>query len=200
MKTNIYEWIYLSRQNDYEALNYLIQYFRPATTRIWADYFIYGKFSTFIEKEDFFIDADEILVNCIFTYRPDYNRSFQAYYKASVKNKGNDYRRARSFLKYEGVYNQISLDSHLRDFEELYYENIIKVEEYDLNEIVLNKLYLEMVMERAKQIFDHRTINIVDLKLEGYRNADVCRILHLEKSTVYSAWKKFKKWVVNIDS
>ncbi len=199
MKTNVYEWIYLVRQNDYEALNCLIQYFRPAITRIWADLFINGNFSTFVEKEDFFIDADEILVNCISTYRPDYKRSFQAYYKTSVKNKGNDYRRTRYLQKYEGIYNQISLDAHLRDFERLYYVDIVNSQE-DVNSMVLNKVYKEMVMEKAEHFFDLTALEIIELKLEGYKTVDITRMLNLGNARVNSVWKKFKNWVVNIDS
>ncbi len=199
MENNIYEWIYLSRQNDYEALNDLIQYFRPAITQIWADFFTHTLDAIFVEKEDFFMDADEILMNCISLYRHDKNRSFKAYYKQCVKNKGIDYCRIKYNQKKEGMYSLISLDAHIKENERYYYADLIK-DDNDVNNYVLNKLYKEMVMEKVQHCFDKTSFEIIKFKLDGYRNSDICKILNLEKNKVYYTWKNFKKWIVDVDS
>ncbi len=199
METNIYEWIYLIRQNDHEALSNLIQYFRPAITQIWADFFNRPHNVFLVEKEDFFVDADEILLNCISFYRHDFNRSFKAYYKQCVKNKGIDYSRVKSMQRFDGIYAQVSLDSHIRDNERFYYVDLIK-DDFDVNEFVLNNLYKEMIMEKARLSFNEKAYEIIELRLSGYRYAEISRILSVEKNKIYYVWKKFKNWLIEIDS
>lgn len=199
MNVNIYEWIYLIRQNDYEALSNLIQYFRPAITQIWADFYARAYDSIFVEKDDFFVDADEILINCIALYRHDFNRSFKAYYKQCVKNKGIDYCREKYLRKYEGLYTQISLDSHIRESDRVYYSDIVK-SDLDVNEYVLNKVYADTIMEKARHRFDQTSFKIIELRLSGFSYPDICKKLNLEKHNVYYVWRNFKKWLIEIDS
>lgn len=199
MNVNIYEWIYLIRQNDYEALSNLIQYFRPAITQIWADFYARAYDSFFVEKDDFFVDADEILINCIALYRHDFNRSFKAYYKQCVKNKGIDYCREKYLRKYEGLYTQISLDSHIRESDRVYYSDIVK-SDLDVNEYVLNKVYADTIMEKARHRFDQTSFKIIELRLSGFSYPDICKKLNLEKHNVYYVWRNFKKWLIEIDS
>ena len=116
-----------------------------------------------------------------------------------VKNKGIDYSRVKSMQRFDGIYAQVSLDSHIRDNERFYYVDLIK-DDFDVNEFVLNNLYKEMIMEKARLSFNEKAYEIIELRLSGYRYAEISRILSVEKNKIYYVWKKFKNWLIEIDS
>ena len=55
-------------------------------------------------------------------------------------------------------------------------------------------------MEKARLSFNEKAYEIIELRLSGYRYAEISRILSVEKNKIYYVWKKFKNWLIEIDS
>ena len=199
MENNIYEWIYLSRQNDEEALTNLIQYFRPSITQIWADLFLRADKTLWMEKDDFFQVADEVLYNCTLTYRSDLKRPFQSFYKQCIKNKGRDYRRLYVRDTYGIFYKHLSLDSKINEESQLYYANFAQAED-NINDTVIHNIYMESLINKLRLDFDEKSIEVILMKLDGCKPREICQICEVTTKFVSKTWKNFKKWFMNIDS
>ena len=83
---NINEWIYYYFIKDEDSLPFLIEYYRPAVTKLFYEKFSYT-FKNYYTIDEYYSISDCTLIDCLSNYRFDYHNSFTKFYLHVLQNR-----------------------------------------------------------------------------------------------------------------
>lgn len=190
---NINEYIYLFFQKDEEAIQLLIDYFRPMLGAICTAKGIRDN-TNIVSRADIFSEADALLIKCLYQYRPDMAMGFNTYYRHSVSNLITDLFRYWSRHAIDYMNDTISLDSRISEAHDHYLGDFTEVLDYDVHHEVMIKLEWERCLSKASTLLSPIERTILDKKIAGWSSAEIAESYGVTMKKVQYTMRKVKKF------
>lgn len=191
---NINEFIYLYFLKDEEAIQLIIDYYRPLVMKL-----IRSK-QAFSSKNDGWLEdrlalADTVLLECLHSYRIDQKASFTTFYKQVLSNRLIDEGKydVRHQIKYH--YDILPLDQHIKEDEAIRYIDAIPDPKTRNNySLELNEI-LDAI--ENKDLFTEVEATALKLRMEGYTQGDIAKKIGKSSKAVRQIFDKFRKWYLD---
>lgn len=192
---NVHELIYLFYLQDEEALQLLIEYYRPMVRAITASRIQSKKVDPLVIKEYLSL-ADTLLVDCLYRYRTDINKDFTSLYRQSFKNRSLDLLEKNARKSFSYYSTPISMDQKIAEDESIYLRDIIPAQKMDVQNIAFSKIQLQKIEDALDAHFTGEEARIFYLKKAGYTNKDIAEMLNISVKKVRYVLQKIKKWCI----
>lgn len=196
---NINEWIYYYFIKDEDSLPFLIEYYRPAVTKLFYEKFSYT-FKNYYTIDEYYSISDCTLIDCLSNYRFDYHNSFTKFYLHVLQNRMIDLFRTFSKKTFPYANLTVSLDSKIKEDSDEEYGNIISNPYACLvHDYVMGKIQKENIFEKAKKELNELDYTIFILKQQNVRVSQIAQNLSLSQAAIRYHIKKIKIWLNQID-
>ena len=189
---NINELIYLFFQNDEEALEEIIDYYRPMVRAIIATRIQSRQVDPLVIKEYLSL-ADTLLVDCLQRFRVDLHKDFTSLYRRSFQNRSLDLLEKNARKSFSYYSTPVSMDQRISEDESVYLRDVIPSEKMDVQKIAFSNLQLEYIEKVLEKKFTKEEAEIFHLKKAGYTNKVIAEMLHISAKKVRYVLSKIKK-------
>lgn len=196
MLWNTNELVYLYFQKDEEALELLIEMFRPFARQCINKVFPY-KVLTTQELDELYAEADMVLVECLHSYRIDQSVSFPVFWRQAFRNRLVDLQRLELRDQARGNGMVISLNQLI--YEDGLTQLLDQFEDRKMNvhEQVLAKSDFAQMWEKLDEL-EWKPIEkrVIEWRLAGYNQrevADLCGRSTKYVRRIYMAFDDFAK-------
>lgn len=194
MKYNDNELISLCLDKHEEAMNILINKYKPVIINIINDFYkkydIYG-----IDKSDLYQEGLIGLLNAVETYDKDKDILFFTYANACIKSGIMSEIRRTFRNKHRLLNNSISLDKELNDNQLL--SDIIHDNSSNPDNILLDKEKTKEITQSLKKVLSKAELEIFNLRLNGLSNKEISSLINKDKkyveNTIFRIKNKYKK-------
>ena len=193
---NINELIYLFFLQDEEALEMLIDHYRPMIRAIISTRIQSRKVDSLVIKE-YLSWADTLLIECLYRYRFDIQKDFTSLYRCSFKNRSLDLTKRNARKSFSYYSTPISMDQKVCEEESIYIRDTIPAKKMDVPKITYSLIQLQHIEEVLEKEFTKEEAQIFHFKKEGYSNKDIADMLHISASKVRYVLLKIKKWCIS---
>lgn len=190
-EANINEFIYLYFLKDEEAIQLIIDYYRPIVLKM-----IRSK-QAFSSKNDGWMEdrlalADTVLLECLNSYRIDQKASFTTFYKQVLGNRLIDEGKydVRHQIKYH--YDILPLDQHVKEGETIRYIDAVPDPKTQNNYSLELNAILEAI--ENEDLFTEVEAKVLKMRMEGYTQSDIAQEIGKSTKVVRQVFDKFRKW------
>lgn len=138
--------------------------------------------------------ARQQLAECMYGYKE--NRSeFFTYASACIEHSlRNEFRKART---QKGMINQYAyrLDNRINDDEDMYYIDLVKNNQPSFEGIYcMDERNPQVVAEMIKEDIDELSAEIFKLKIQGYKNSEISKVLNISVKKVSERFNNTRKF------
>jgi DNA-directed RNA polymerase specialized sigma subunit len=191
MKENINELIYLYRAGHEQVLEELIIQLRPMTVGILTE--CLGHYLQAPEnREDEYLKADMLLVECLNRFRPHEAIGFKAYYRRSLRNQ------AVSTIRELGRKSPASilpLDACVKESDGTQHYIDVIASSQDVHNQALNRILLGELLEEAPDFLTEIELKILYMRLAQYRVAEIKAHLQVTERKIRYTSQKVRAWI-----
>lgn len=192
---NEYELIYNYFCQDERALLELYQSLEHAVKAVWSKYKHLIRYSTF-GREDYFAEAQQLLVSALEKYRMDLDVPFEQFYTGILCSRMIDISRSAG-RKNPVFYETCSLDQTVRD-SKIFYRDLI-TDGKDPHTIVMQRSFLEIIERVCQKNLSELEYEIFQERLAGSSIREIACSQHVTVKKVRVTMDKVKSYANFID-
>lgn len=189
------ELVYLCQENNEEAENKLIEKYKGLILGIIKEYISNAQIKG-LEISDLYQEGLLGLLNAIKSFSEVKDTTFYTYALTCIKASIISEIRRTLTQKNKVLNESYSLDNILEESEKNFYE-LFKDERQDPNIKMINAFEFEELVNNIKSKLSKSEIYIFELKLQGYNNQEISKILKKDKkyveNTIFRINKKYKE-------
>lgn len=189
------ELVYLCQENNEEAENKLIEKYKGLILGIIKEYISNAQIKG-LEISDLYQEGLLGLLNAIKSFSEVKDTTFYTYALTCIKASIISEIRRTLTQKNKVLNESYSLDNILEESEKNFYE-LFKDEGQDPNIKMINAFEFEELVNDIKSKLSKSEIDIFELKLQGYDNQEIAKILKRDKkyveNTIFRINKKYKE-------
>ena len=189
------ELVYLCQENNEDAENKLIEKYKGLILGIIKEYISNAQIKG-LEISDLYQEGLLGLLNAIKSFSEVKDTTFYTYALTCIKASIISEIRRTLTQKNKVLNESYSLDNILEESEKNFYE-LFKDERQDPNIKMINAFEFEELVNNIKSKLSKSEIYIFELKLQGYNNQEISKILKKDKkyveNTIFRINKKYKE-------
>ena len=195
---NVNEWIYYYFSKNEQALPTLIEHFRPMAISISKKKLCVSYFE-YYTMDDYFAMVDTVLVECLESYRYDFNLSFVRLYYRAINNRIIDMLRKFYRYYYETYFCGLNFDSRIDEDDDFLIDKVYNSSHIPMDQFVLETIHVEYILDLALNELSEIEYSILEYRYAGYSSQEISVKLNVSKQLVHYYLKKIRNWINHID-
>lgn len=180
METNINELIYLYHLQDESALESLIRCFRPMIRKIYR---LIPRLTPSLDLQDFEMQADITLIQCLNRYRTDLNYQFSTYYINSVRKLSVDALRSLDRKSRKSHEDAVALDRQV-EFGPMALVDFVIDRKEDTEQRVMASIVMEQLEKLAVETYGDVGLSVIRMRARQYSNRQIAREMNIPVARV----------------
>jgi RNA polymerase sporulation-specific sigma factor len=179
------------RESDEDSLNLIYEKYEPLINQI-ASKLYYSQKHIGIELNDLIQEGMISLTNAIHTYDQDNEALFYTYAKKCIETRLISYIIKLNRQKHKFLNESISLDKDLEDYEFNKYEQILKDENSNPEELILELERIDEFDSKIKSLLTKSELEVYLLKIQGFDYKEIAKKLGRSIKSVDNALTRIK--------